>query len=134
MFLATGQQFVSAPRQLSGNFVPRGNGLQLHQNVRVKLICKEDVKSSDACKRLLSSLKPKSLVGEEIIGISDQIFHLALSHSSIPNSRASAFHFPSTSARVLASITISSGHGRPNPSVDHLRVASRSEEHTSELQ
>jgi hypothetical protein len=43
---------------------------------------------------------------------------------SIPNSLASAFHFPSTSARVFASITISSGHGRVNPSVDHLRVAS----------
>jgi hypothetical protein len=43
---------------------------------------------------------------------------------SIPNSLASAFHFPSTSARVFASIAISSGHGRPNPSVDHLRVAS----------
>src|SRR6266849_362405 len=42
----------------------------------------------------------------------------------IPNSLASAFHLPSTSARVLASITISSGQGRANPSVDHLRVAS----------
>src|ERR1035441_10794004 len=47
-------------------------------------------------------------------------------HSN-PNSRASTFHFPSTSARVFASITISSGHRRVNPSV-------RSEEHTSELQ
>ena len=43
---------------------------------------------------------------------------------SIPNSFASAFHFPSTSARVSGSITISSGQGRVKPSVDHLRVAS----------
>lgn len=43
---------------------------------------------------------------------------------SIPNSFASAFHLPSTSARVLASIVISSGQGRVKPSVDHLRVAS----------
>ena len=43
---------------------------------------------------------------------------------SKPSSFASAFHFPSTSARVLASITISSGQGRANPSVDHFRVAS----------
>src|SRR5450759_2990942 len=43
---------------------------------------------------------------------------------SMPNSFASAFHLLSTSARVFASITISSGHGRAKPSVDHLRVAS----------
>jgi hypothetical protein len=43
---------------------------------------------------------------------------------SIPNSFTSAFHLPSTCARVLESITISSGHGRVKPSVDHLRVAS----------
>jgi hypothetical protein len=43
---------------------------------------------------------------------------------STPNSFANCFHFPSTSARVFPSITISSGHGRANPSVDHFRVAS----------
>jgi hypothetical protein len=52
---------------------------------------------------------------------------------AIPNSFASAFHFPSTSARVFASITISSGHGRVKPSLrpltrrvnSHLRAVIR---------
>lgn len=39
---------------------------------------------------------------------------------SIPSS----FHFLSTSVFVFSSIRISSGHGRVNPSVGHLRVAS----------
>src|ERR1017187_8684524 len=33
-------------------------------------------------------------------------------------------HSTSTFSRVLKSLTISSGHGRVNPSVGHLRVAS----------
>ncbi len=43
---------------------------------------------------------------------------------SSPNSLARAFHLRSTSAFVLASITISSGQGRVKPSVGHFLVAS----------
>src|ERR1051326_5155777 len=41
-----------------------------------------------------------------------------------PHSIPSSFHFFSTSALVFSSIRISSGQGRVNPSVGHLRVAS----------
>jgi hypothetical protein len=50
-------------------------------------------------------------------------FQVRLFHS-IPSSLARLFHLPSMSALVLESMVISSGHGRVNPSVDHLRVAS----------
>jgi hypothetical protein len=39
-------------------------------------------------------------------------------------SMPSSFHFLSTSALVFSSIRISSGQGRVNPSLAHLRVAS----------
>jgi hypothetical protein len=42
----------------------------------------------------------------------------------IPSSLARTCHLLSTIDLVLASIVISSGHGRANPSVDHFRVAS----------
>lgn len=43
---------------------------------------------------------------------------------SIPSSFANAFHLLSTRALVFESMTISSGQGRTNPSLDHFRVAS----------
>jgi len=48
----------------------------------------------------------------------------SVENQTIPSSLASAFHLLSTSAFVFASITISSGQGRVNPSLAHLRVAS----------
>src|SRR5215471_13263886 len=43
---------------------------------------------------------------------------------SIPISLANTFHLLSTKDFVFSSMRISSGHGRVNPSLDHLRVAS----------
>jgi hypothetical protein len=76
--------------------------------------------------------QPEYIEGPEALenfkGLASAILDLlscgAKSYYSIPNSFVNAFHFPSTNAFVFASITISSGHGRLKPSVDHFRVAS----------
>ncbi len=64
--LATAYEFIPISGQLVGIFVLCRSGLQLHENIRLKLVLEKKVESPHFSERLLTALKDQFLSGEKV--------------------------------------------------------------------